>query len=88
MNLDLRIALLGGTVNYSENVVTRRAVASPVNQDSVDSDNVHSERKILENITKDLNCLQERRKYLKIRILTEGVTYPYKGSINYIWHKS
>ena len=58
MNLDLRIALLGGTVNYSENVVTRRAVASPVNQDSVDSDNVHSERKILENITKDLNCLQ------------------------------
>ena len=72
MNLDLRIALLGGTVNYSENVVTRRAVASPVNQDSVDSDNVHSERKILENITKDLNCLQGGGKW---HLRAEGGTY-------------
>ena len=72
MNLDLRIALLGGTVNYSENVVTRRAVASPVNQDSVDSDNVHSERKILENITKDLNCLQGGGKG---QLRVEGGTY-------------
>ena len=77
MNLDLRIALLGGTVNYSENVVTRRAVASPVNQDSVDSDNVHSERKILENITKDLNCLQGGGKG---HLWAEGGTY--KSGVN------
>ena len=42
--------------------------------------------KAIINITKDLNCLQEWRKYLEGRRAAVGVAYPDKGGVNYIRH--